>query len=381
MQPFQPWSLVLHIYQPPNQRPETLDLVSREGYLGLLEALLSTSYPVSLNVSGVLLEQLAKQQPAILDLIKNLATKDNITFLNSAYTHALLPLWPQAEGEYQLAHNRLVVAEYLGKKLKLTGLYLPECAYAPTLDGLIKKDRVAYTVIDEISLRSATYHPLVRAERGGPVLVVRNRALSQALATSVEQTAAILDKTTTPLVAVLDGEVFGHFDANALERLKSIFSQFGNRMQSTKLLATGKPVKVKVRAASWETDPSDLLWRRPFPLWQDNKNRVHQAMWHFIKGVQQALYQTDSLLQNGWERLHFSNAMASCWWWWANPKRTAGPFKMKVWNPDLVVEGMSEAIKAIRTDPNIPRKTKWHLETEYADLLKLIWQTHWKLGS
>lgn len=381
MNNFHNWSLVLHIYQPPNQRADILKLVSQEGYAGLLDLLLETKYPVTLNVSGILLEQLVNQQPDVLAKIKKLTGHKNITFTNTAVTHALLPLWPLTEVSWQLKHNRKVVKEILGSTVKLSGLYLPECAYASTLDSIIKQDRADFVVIDELSLRSSKYHPLAKEGPSGPKFVVRNRALSQALATSVEQTGELLDGATSNLVAVLDGEVFGHFDPHALERLRTIFNQFGQRLISTGQLARQKASHVPVRSASWETEPRDIWWRNYFPLWDSKKNTTHQAMWHFLNSVMRALHKTGSLLQNGWERKHFSNAMASCWWWWANPHRTAGPFKMKVWNPDLIVEGMTEAIKAIRTDPSIPPRTKWRLETEYADLLKHIWRTHWKMRS
>ena len=71
------WVDFLHIYQPPNQDPETLDQVTKESYLYIIELL--KKYPklkITLNISGTLLEQFNNNNYIkIIEEIKSLIKK------------------------------------------------------------------------------------------------------------------------------------------------------------------------------------------------------------------------------------------------------------------------------------------------------------------
>lgn len=376
------WALVLHIYQPPNQRPDILELVAKESYDPLLTFLESVSYPVTLNVTGSLTEQLAlTSRKETLARLQRLQQKPNIVITTTGYTHALFPLWPDEIVVDQLEQNWLINRQYLDANFDSPGAWLPECAYEKRLEPILISQKVRWTVIDESSLPDKTYRPAVRRSRGQLRLAVRHRALSQALATSVEQFGQLLEALPTDAVAALDGEVFGHFDQNALTRLAAIFQRYGKHLVSMDELTHQPAVVADLHASTWETDLSDRKRRQPFPLWHDHRNRVHEAMWPLYQAVWDKIKRHNSFHDEPWVRRHFTNAISSCWFWWANPKRTAGPFKMKIWNPDMIVEGLTELVKAVRSDPQLSPRTKWRLETQYADVLKLVWQTHWKIQS
>ena len=376
------WGLLLHIYQPPGQRLDTIDLVVKESYEPLLDLIANTDVPITLNVTATLLEQLiANDRWSVIDKLRTIFYKPNIDFTNSAYSHALLPLWEKEEVEHQIKKGREILTNILNQNYAPQGLYLPECAYANSLDDSITKLKHNWVLLDEISLIKNGY--LSNGIKKGTNLkfLFRNRDLSQSLPTSLESFEDIYNNLPGPAIVALDGEAFGHFDSRSIELLKTVLKKHGGEMQSLNEFARTASENVVTRSGTWETSIDDLKKQIPFPLWQDKNNVVHKLMWSFYNSVHKELHKSKGLDQNEWVRIHFDNAMSSCWWWWANTKRTAGPFKMKAWNPDLIVIGIGEAIKAVRSDANISPKIKWKLETTHANLLKLVWQTHWKLNS
>jgi len=375
------WGLLLHIYQPPNQRPDILDLVCKESYAGLFELLCETKHPISLNLTGTLIEQLvANQKTDLLDQIKRLQAKPNISFTQSAYTHALLPLWSESEVRHQLEANTAVYQANIDPKWHGAGLFLPECAYSTDLDLIIDDQSLPWVLVDEMSLSSNSYHPTAHLKHSSAIALVRHRQLSIDLASNPIAFGNTLGSSAEPLIAALDGEVFGHFDSRSLTRLRLILKEYGYALAPLSTLATIKPsTQAPVRAASWETSARDLQHRTPYPLWKNRQNPVHRQMWHLYEGVYRAISQSNGLTTNDWVRRHFDNSVASCYFWWANINRTAGPMKTSVWNPDMIVTGITEAIKAVRSDPGVTSRRKWQLETEYAEVLKRVWKTHWRL--
>lgn len=374
------WGLLLHIYQPPNQRPDILDLVCKEGYAVLFDVLLETKHPVTLNISGVLIEQLVDQgKTEIFDRITALYRKPNITFTQSAYTHALLPLLPESEVRHQLDANTAVYQAHVDPHWAGTGLYLPECAYGTDLDLVLDDYTLPWTLVDEMSLPGTAYHPTAHLRHSSAVALVRHRQLSLDLASNPSAFGTTLGSSAEPLIAALDGEVFGHFDPHSINRLRLALKEYGYALAPLSTLATIPPsTQTPIRAASWETTSKDISRRSPYPLWKNRRNAIHRHMWHFYQNVYHALNESNGLASNDWVRRHYDNSVASCYFWWANIDRTAGPMKTSVWNPDMIMMGITEAIKAVRSDPGIRLRRKWRLETEYAEVLKRIWNTHWR---
>jgi len=376
------WGLLLHIYQPPGQRLDTIDLVVKESYEPLLDLLLNSDAPVTLNVTATLLEQLVNNDRwSVIDKLRTLYYKPNISFTNSAYSHALLPLWPDEEIVHQIKKDQIVLQEIINKEAPLKGLYLPECAYAKSIDGLARKTGHEWVLLDEISLVRQKYLPNGTKSGTSLKFLFRHRELSKALPTSIELFEEELHQIDGPAIVALDGEAFGHFDSRSINILRTVLDKYKTEMVSLDYLAKEAKEKVVTRAGTWETSVQDLQKQIPYPLWQDKHNLLHRQMWSYYKIIHQELHKSKGLDKNEWVRIHFDNAMSSCWWWWANTKRTAGPFKMSAWNPDIIVIGLSESIKAVRSDAGISAKVKWRIETLHADLLKLVWQTHWKLNS
>lgn len=373
------WSLVLHLYQPPNQRDETIHRISSEAYDPLLDFLQTLDVPLTVNVTGILLDQLGWiNRHSTLEKFARLRRKRNITFTTTAYTHALLPLWPAEIVKDQLSANAAAHERHLKPFSLQLGAWLPECAYHPRLESILYREGVRWAVMDESSLTGKRYYSTVRRPGGKLHFLVRHRALSTALATSKEQFGAILTALTEPGVAALDGEVFGHFDPQALDRLRDIIATYGDRLVSPKELLKNRPPRLILRPSTWETSAWDRVRQLPYPLWHDRWNPAHRVMWELYQQIWKHISATGGFTHEEWVHRHFTNAISSCWFWWANPQRTAGPFKMKIWNPDMVVEGLTEAIKAARSDPKLSPRHKWQLETWYAEALKRIWRLHWK---
>lgn len=374
------WGLLLHIYQPPNQRPDIFDLVCKESYAGLFALLLETTYPITLNVNGILITQLAEHgKDELLEQLRELYKRPNITFTQSAYTHALLPLLPESERLHQLAANTDAFRTHIDPNWQPSGLFLPECAYSTEMDALLTHEKLPWILVDEMSLPATTYHTTAHLKHGEAVALVRHRQLSIDLATDPVAFSKTYGSSAEPLIAAMDGEVFGHFDPRSLTRLRLLLKEHGYALTPLSTLASIPPTtQTPVRAATWETSARDLSRRQPYPLWKNRTNPIHRRMWHFYSRVYRALSHSNGLQTNEWVRRHYDNSVASCYFWWANSNRTAGPMKTSVWNPDMIVTGITEAIKAVRSDPNVPVRRKWQLETEYAEVLKRVWRTHWR---
>ena len=381
------WINFLHIYQPPYQDPELVQKIVHESYWPLVNVLKQNDKAkITLNLSGVLLEQLYNtQNEKLIDRFKKLVVKKKIELVGSARYHPILPLLPASEIERQIKLNDDILRQAFGKHYQPTGFFLPEMAYNLKAAKLIKRLGYKWIILDEISYKGKTglvdYNKKYKIKGVGLNVVFRNRRISN---TFPPETILDLTKKSNPpkyLLSATDGEIYGHHHKD----WQNLFENSLNNPQVKTLTVSeylnelpAKSELISPVNASWESTSQELKRKIPYALWQDPKNKIHTYLWELRKIAIRVINKSkEQGINHEWARRHLDRGLSSCAWWWSAEKNI-GVFKFLTWNPDTIEKGLKELISSIRSLENISQKTKLEAEKFYHLLIKEIWKKHWK---
>jgi hypothetical protein len=329
------WSNFLHIYQPPTQTEEIIRKVTDEGYRTLVRVLRDApNLRITLNISGVLTEQLAKY--GLDDVIRGLcelAERGQIEFTGSAMYHPILPLIPKDEVVRQIRLNNEVNQRYFGDLYRPKGFFPPEMCYSYDVAQTIAELGFRWIIVDEISfdgkIGSVKYDRLYRVQGLKDFLVFfKERPFSagitygkypsvgpfiEALGDRLEEHAYLLTGT--------DGEVYGHHRPGQQKLLSGVFARgapetctISELIQHFNLVDTAIPIP-----SSWSTWEDEMARGVPYPQWRYPGHELHELQWeltdfvlHAVKGAPctaPGFPKARKLLDEG---LH------SCQYWWAS---------------------------------------------------------------
>ncbi len=165
-------ALVLHLYQPPGNLKHLLDTGPSElarilkCYNRILHHARKYDSVARLHLvcSVPLLEQLTDPElvnrvghlEPIASLIDELRQAENIEFIASGYSHAPLPLIPQADWESQLLQEQASLQGILGRTPE--GYYPPGGLFQPDMVPVLKKVGYRYVLLPRGSLRTSDGH-------------------------------------------------------------------------------------------------------------------------------------------------------------------------------------------------------------------------------
>jgi len=360
------WINFLHIYQPPGQNKKLLERIVRESYLKILEILENNSgLKITLNISGSLIEQLAKiQRLDILRRIKRLINEDHIELTGTAMYHPLLPLLPSQEIKRQIELNEKISKKYLSDSSeKLKGFFLPEMAYNKRAEGVIRQMGYQWIVLDEIAFDgklgkvdfSVDYQINshiktfgVGIKKTNLEVVFRNRGLSDIFTTGWAKTEERFFKAVSYdnrsdqyLITAMDGETFGHHQPG----LEKIWKRFLLNPQ-TKTLFVSQYLKLRKEkkeivpiSSSWSSSTLELKKDLPYRLWLDPKNKIHSLQWQLTNLAIKEI-ETHSFLKGFQEaRKKLDQALFSCQYWWATEDH---------FDPLMIKRGTSYLIESLK---------------------------------
>ena len=402
------WAHFLHIYQPADQHPGTLEKIVNESYRPILRGLFKLPKgKITLNVNAVLTEMLFEHgYRDVIDDIKALVEMNRIELTGSAKFHAFLPLIPENEIKRQIELNHETNLRYFGDIYKPQGFFSPEMAYSPKVAEMVKKLGYKWILADESSLCDMDPKPvnnkIFEIEGVGIDVYFREKkptnVLMGALVRSVDSMRKVMSdrlNNNEYVITAMDGETFGHhrpgleealFELLKADDLENIFiSELPNRF----------PNKASIipKDSTWASSYEDVKNGNPFTYWFNKHNKIHELEWDLadiaIRVVNNSEYSDEKYPQlleevKSWEdmtkeertreenkrqwiksRDALDKALNSDPWWWA----CAIPW----WSVEMIEKGMNALYKVVLMVPDSSEQDRTRAEQLY---LKILFTAH-----
>jgi predicted glycosyl hydrolase (DUF1957 family) len=379
------WINFLHFYQPANISKEVIREATEKSYERIIRGLEENpEIKFTFNIAGCLLarwgEDLGRQD--LISRIKKILDKGQIELTGTAAYHPILPLISDEEIKTQIKENEKILKKYFGK-INLNGFFCPEMAYDNRVGKIIKKMGYQWIIMDEISAakKPIDFSKKYINQETGLAIIFRNKKISQ---TYVPETILKLKNNKSDnkiLITATDAELYGlrHVDEPA-DFEKALQSKKLQSLTISEYLNTLEKIqKIKLIPASWETTEKEIKNKTPFILWRDKKNKLQTKLWELAKLAESAnkKFRRDSNFW--WSRWHLTRGLASCTFWWASGRDFRKVYGPLAWNPDLIELGANELIRSIRDlEKSTSFKIKLQAEKIYSEIIKLIWERHWK---
>ncbi|MGE5190435.1 MAG: alpha-amylase/4-alpha-glucanotransferase domain-containing protein [Gemmatimonadota bacterium] len=150
--------LCLHNHQPVGNFEFVLEEACRKAYLPFLETL--NRFPgikVTVHFSGFLLQWIARKQPAVFGLLKDLAARGQIEVLGGGMYEPVLALLPERDRLGQLKDLADTVGRYFGRRPR--GIWLAERVWEPDVTGTLAAAGVDYLPLDDYHFLRAGLSP------------------------------------------------------------------------------------------------------------------------------------------------------------------------------------------------------------------------------
>lgn len=175
--------LVVHFHQPIGNLDRVVAQATRRCYLPFLKTIAGyPEVPWTLHYSGCLLRWLERHVPEVPERLAELVDAGVVELLTGGLEEPILASIPESDGLRQIARMSEMLAERFGSAPK--GLWLTERVWEPHLARTLARAGVAYTVVDDTSLRAVGVEESVKAgpwstefEREGVLLFGSSRQL------------------------------------------------------------------------------------------------------------------------------------------------------------------------------------------------------------
>ena len=331
-------NLLLHFYQPPNQKPELLKKVVTEAYEPIIEILeQNPQAKVLFNIQPRFLERLQNEFPEWVKRVNKLLVNDQIEIVASIKCHAVLPLLSEIEIDYQIKEGKVLLEEILGKTWQSNLFFPPEFAIDHKTYEFYKIHEPHINILSREDLNIE----IIKALREGRV--------------KLEELKKIKVKENKMIAT--DAEIYGHHYQDRLEWLKWIIKN-SNIKNSIR-----QPVEKIKKFSSWEDEN----------LWSDPDNPIQQTYLKLMRLSLDSYWDQRSHIDKEderltWSRIHLDNGLSSCCLFWASCK----PW----WNPDYILYGAEQLIKVTRT-LDLDNHIKLQAEQFYNKIMELVWYWHW----
>ncbi len=138
----------LHLHQPVGNFGHVFEQHVRDVYLPFLERLRERSFfPISLHVSGPLIEWLQANDPRYLDLLGELASDGRVELLLAGFYEPILAALPRADRVEQILWMRDALRARFG--VEANGLWLTERVWEPDLAADLHDAGVRFAIVDD----------------------------------------------------------------------------------------------------------------------------------------------------------------------------------------------------------------------------------------
>lgn len=333
------WAIFLHIYQPPNQRPEILEKIINESYRPLIRGFLANpGSRLTLNINACLTELLAKHGAGdVVEGLSKLAKNGQLEFTGSAKYHPFLPLLPKEEIIRQVRLNEETNRKYFGKAWQPKGFFPPEMGYDKKVGKIISSLGFDWIILDEIAyngkIDEVDYSKICKLRNLPLKVVFRERRTSNLIMGAqvwtcqsiVESLVGELPKDRY-LITAMDGETFGHHRPGFEQLLFDLFQQkqfkFATISELIKMFPQAEE-SISPISCCWASSEEEIEKGEPFYLYFSKKNRLHILLRtlldlaikiaHFRQGYGGQPVKEEE------QRVLLDEAQSCNAFWWANP--------------------------------------------------------------
>ncbi len=140
----------VHDHQPVGNFDHVVEQHVREAYRPFLERLAERGFvPITLHVSGPLLEWLEAHDRPFLDFVGRLAADGKVELLLSGYDEPILASLPRADRVEQIFRMREALHRLFGPGIRAEGLWLTERVWEPALAADLVEAGVRYCLVDD----------------------------------------------------------------------------------------------------------------------------------------------------------------------------------------------------------------------------------------
>jgi predicted glycosyl hydrolase (DUF1957 family) len=377
------WINFLHLYQPANVEPETIQEATEKSYWRLVTAMeKNPGSKMTFNINGCLVERWQEMgYGELIGRIAKLQERGQLELVGTAAYHPIIPLIPANEAEAQIRINEEIISQAFGLSKKPRGFFFPEMAYSPEAGKTIKKLGYEWVILDEIlgngKIKAGRIY---KDEINGLKIVFRSRRYSHSYVP--ESIRDLLEnKTEDQVVTGTDGELYGlrHDDPGHLFEKVLQSDNLETKTVSEFVDSAQTPEIIQAWPGSWESTSQEIKSEYPFRLWQNPDNQIHKLMWELANLAIKTANKHAGDDNYYWARRHLMRGLASCSFWWASEKDFAHIYGPKAWNPDEIERGVNELIRSVRAlDDEITRQVKVRAEGLYIEIKRLVWERHWK---
>jgi len=150
--------MVWHIHQPlfiPND--EVLRQI-HESYRIIIQTHKSLAIPLTLNITGALLERFASLDPKIINDINELVQNNLLELTGTGYYHPMLPLLSESDAVAHIKKDKQL-KKRIFSRAQLSGFWPTDLGWAPWLVPLLNEQKFQWVIVDSTSLTQATALP------------------------------------------------------------------------------------------------------------------------------------------------------------------------------------------------------------------------------
>jgi len=334
------WAIFLHIYQPPDQRPEILEKIVNESYRPLIKGFLANPRTrLTLNITACLTELLVDSGFGdVIEGFGKLAKNGQLEFTGSAAYHPFLPLLPKREIARQIKLNEVVNRKYFGqawpRSANRQGFFPPEMGYDAKVGEVVSELGYDWIILDEIAFNgkmdTVDYSKIGKVSSLPLKIVFRERRTSNlimgAMVRTVESVAEALSSELNKkryLVTAMDGETFGHHRPGFENFLFALFRQAppagGFKFIKISELIKSFPLDGEISPipSCWASSEEEISKGEPFYLYFRQKNKLHVLLKSLLD---LAIKVGGSPVRGGGQtRILLDRAQSCNSFWWANP--------------------------------------------------------------
>jgi len=138
----------VHLHQPVGNFDSVFEQHLAEVYRPLIDALVEGEFlPITLHLSGPLIDWMERHAPDWLDLIGRLVADQRIELLASGYDEPILAMLPRADRLEQVVRMREALQRRFGASA--TGLWLTERVWEPDLAGDLAEAGISHVLVDD----------------------------------------------------------------------------------------------------------------------------------------------------------------------------------------------------------------------------------------
>lgn len=144
-------SFIWHIHQPTFIPDSEVIRQTNESYRPILQIHEDLSAPLTLNMTGALIERIVKLQPDLLKTVLRLKNKKLLSLTGSGYYHPLIPLLSPEYAEMQIIKDMEIKSETFGQK-HLQGFWPTDLGWTPWMTPLLHDLGFSWVIVDSTSL-------------------------------------------------------------------------------------------------------------------------------------------------------------------------------------------------------------------------------------